>query len=530
MLGDFILALADPRAYPFAVDRVDVRQTHASILFFAGDRVYKVKKPVNLGFLDFSTLRQRRYFCHEEVRLNRRLAPDVYLGVVPVVRLASGAVRFGLAAAAGRSGRIVEYAVEMRRLPEERMLDRMLEAGGVDNAVLDAIADLLVRFHQGAATGPGVDEHGRPEAVARVARRNLEELRRFAGEGGPLSPSVHARLAAAAETFLRERHDRLEERVAAGRIRDGHGDLHAGNICLTRNGIVVYDCIEFDAALRCGDTARDLAFLVMDLDYRGFRGFGGYLAHRYAAATADATFGEVLPFYKRHFACVRAMVAAILAADPDLEPAARNEERLRALRYFNLAGAYLLPPSLVLLCGLPGSGKSFVARHLARPLGAAIVHSDVVRKRLAGIGATERVPPDRVDAVYSGPMSRQTYQAMLEEASGLLAGGRAVVADATFPLARARRPFVELAETAGARWTVVYLDPPEDVVAQRLDARRHDPQEVSDADLEVYRSAKSRFEPPHEAAGRAVESHGAEPPDEIAARVIENLLAQAVGR
>lgn len=352
---DLVRDLADPAAYPGRVERVETRATHVSWLFFAGDRVYKVKKPVRFPFVDFSTPELRKHFCEEEVRLNRRLVQGVHLGVVPIVRGADGRHRIGGA------GTTVEHAVLMRRLPAERMLDGLLEHGVLDNALLERLAGVLLAFHRAADAGPEVARHGSPEAVRRNVLGNLEELAAFAGAGAAaLSPALHAFLLARARTFLDEHATLLARRVAEGRVRDGHGDLHAENVCALEDGtFAIYDCIEFNPALRAGDVACDLAFLLMDLEQRGYPGFAGYLAHRYAEGAADLEFHTLLPFYKGYRACVRAKVA-LLGGDSGVA---------RAARYLHLAAAYELAPPVILLAGegralAPELQRAFRARIL----------------------------------------------------------------------------------------------------------------------------------------------------------------------
>jgi aminoglycoside phosphotransferase family enzyme/predicted kinase len=513
--AQLINVLSRPEAYPFAVDRVEVRQTHISVLFLAGDRVYKVKKPVDLGYLDYTTLEKRRFFCGEEVRLNRRLARDVYLGVVAIVRRPDGSARLAAPGKPGDDLEVIDYAVEMRRLPEDRMLSARLDRGDVDDAVIDAIADVLLEFHRRAATGPGVDEHGGPEGVAHAIGGNLRYVEPFAaGAGATLSAALFGWLRGNAEAFIQRNAALLAARVEAGRIRDGHGDLHAGNICLTDDRIVIYDCIEFDPRLRCGDVVKDLAFLVMDLEARDQRGFGRRLARHYARATSDGDLETLLPFYKAHFACVRGKVNSIAAADATLDPD-------------RLAASCWLPPALIVMCGLPGSGKSWLARHLARALDAAALASDVIRKRLAGIPATARASGAEAEALYSRRSSERTYAALLEQARARLGERRTVVADATFPHARSRAPFVEAARAAGAPLVVVHLDCPEAGIARRLRDRPRAADEASDADWAVYHRLKPHFEPPREIPGRyLVVSDGTADAEAVVSDVIDRILEQ----
>lgn len=482
-------------AWPGDPGRVELIETHISRLFLTARRVYKVKKPLRLDFLDYSTAALRRRFCHEEVRLNRRLAPTTYLGVVPLTRPEGD--RWHLAG----DGPPLEWAVEMRRLPAAGMLDRRLEHGEIDNAMLDGIADLLVRFHRAANAGAEVRRHGTPAAVGELIEDNLRELEAFVGETGPLPVPLHDFLGSRARGFLAASDSLLRRRVAQGCIREGHGDLHAGNLCLTEEGWVVYDCIEFSQRFRCGDRALDLAFLAMDLDRRGFHAFSEYLVRRYAELAGDSDLRALLPFYKAYRAAVRGKVACLGAEG--LSGGARTEALREAATYFQLAASYDLPACLVLTCGLPASGKSWLARALAARWGAAWLRSDVRRKSLAGVALRHG---DRAagatPGLYSAEMTRRTYRSLEERAAQQLSRGRSVVVDATFARAAWRTAFLDLAREHGVPAYVVHLQVSEEAVRRRLERRRDDPGDPSDADLEVYRRARETFEEPDEVPDR----------------------------
>ena len=487
--------LMRPGAYAHPVEEVGFLQTHISLLFFAGDRVYKVKKPVDLGFLDFTTLERRRHFCEEEVRLNRRLAPRVYRGVVPIVASEPGLT-------VGGAGEPIEWAVEMDRLPAERMLDRLLERGEVDNEQMNAIARLLVDFHREAATGAGIDEHGSPAAVRANVDENLEQSEAFvAGREG--SPGV---LSERQLAFLRERRraflDRdaalLERRVAEGRVREGHGDLHAGNLCFTAEGPVAYDCIEFNRRFRCGDVAADLAFLTMNLDYRGYPGFSKYLATRYSRLADDPDLLTVEPFYKGYRAVVRGKVTAMTASDPDVGAEQREGLIRESMRHYQLAVAYELPPAMVLTCGLPGSGKSWMARRLAGSLRAAVLHSDVRRKVLSGVAPTSHQRGEFAQGMYSRETTERTYRSLLESALSTLRSGHSVIVDATFSKRIDRARFVDATERMGLPYFVLHVSAPDEVIRDRLERRVNETREISDADLGVYLEARKTFEEPTE--------------------------------
>ncbi|MHC4910440.1 MAG: bifunctional aminoglycoside phosphotransferase/ATP-binding protein, partial [Planctomycetota bacterium] len=514
---ELITALTDPAAYGADVGAVSLVQTHISLLFFAGERVYKVKKAVDLGFVDYSTLERRRHFCEEEVRLNRRLAPSTYLGVVGIARNEDGRIRVG------GDGEIFEYAVEMRRLPSDRMMSVLLDRGEIDNAQMDAIIALLVDFHRASATGPGVDEFGLPDEVGRQLQNNIDGLTPFVGnvdDGAILSEALRDRLRSRAHTWLGDNSDLLERRVRDGRIREGHGDLHAGNICLTRDGIVIYDCIEFADRFRCRDVACEMAFLAMDLDLGCWRGFAAYLLRRYADATSDPALPEVAAFYKLHLAVVRAKVASLRASDAAVGAEDHVSARHEAMGYCQLATAYTLPPSLILTCGLPGTGKSHAAEALARPFEAVVLRSDLVRKELGGIAPTERAP----GRLYAAEFSDETYAALVERAFEVLARGRSVVVDATFSTAARRAPFVARAARGGVPCALIELTCPDEVIRDRMRRRVADASEVSDADWNVYLAARKRFERPTELdAAMRVTCDGRRPVVESVSKVLERL-------
>lgn len=507
--------LLDPACYPHPPARVETLETHISHLFFAGDRVYKVKKPVDLGFLDFSTLERRRFFCDEEVRLNQPLAARIYLGVVPITRDAHGRIHFG------GDGEPIEYAIEMVRLPSARMLDHLLDEGVIDNEVLGALATRLTQFHASQSTGAGVDEHGAPDAVAALVRGNFAAI----GTAPCLPEPARALSAAIASRVEREWNDlraTLEARVAGGRIREGHGDLHAGNICLLPDEIVVYDRLEFSAAYRCCDVACDLAFLAMDMDLRGYRAFSSYLVRRYAEIAGDPALHELLRFYKSYRALVRCKVATIAAAEGD--PAARAH----ALDYLNLAATYALPPVMVLVCGLPATGKSWLATQLARPLGAAHLASDLRRKILAHLPREARAGEAFDSGLYAPEMKTRTYRSLLATALRTLRSGRSVIVDASFATRAWRASFLVGASKARAPVVLVHVTASEAQVRARLSARAHDPHSLSDADLTVHRRAALSFELPHELsdAERVDVESERESPEQTLMRVLTKAHAQ----
>ena len=527
-------ALLDPRVWPDGAAEVELVETHISWIFLTGAHAYKVKKPVAFAFLDFSTFDLRRAACLEELRLNRRLSPDMYLGLSAIVRdSAAGALRVlapseDCAAAAAEAGlELVECCVTMRRLPAERMLARLCERGEIDNALLAELADRLAGFHLRSATGQGVDEFGAPAAVQRNALENFDETRAF--RGAAVSHALHAFLEQRARDVLAEQAELFARRVASGRIREGHGDLHAENICCEPGKISIYDAIEFSPRFRCGDVAADLAFLAMDLDARGFPAFARFLAHRYALSSGDAELRALLPFYKGYRAVVRAKVAA-LAAQGASDEEARASALGRARGYFHLAAGYELPPALLLLCGLPATGKTSFGRHLALPLCARLISTDVERKLLAGLALRARSGGGFRAGLYSPERTRATYGSVLRKAVRTLLRGASAIVDANFPAAAQRRPFCDAAARLGVPWIVVHCTADEATVRARLAARSADPRAISDADLAVYEKVRAVFEPPDEVpAEQRVDVATEDGPLELRAAPVFDALVRSLG-
>ncbi len=463
----FVAALLEPQAYApegFVPEAVDFGETHISYLFFTGPYVYKVKKAVDLGFLDFSTLERRHEFCELEVALNRDIAPSVYLGVVPVTKQADD---FAL----GGGGEVVDWAVKMRQLPRERMLDAMLARGEVTPADAERLAHRIADFHLWLPATDEARQLGGLASVRAQVEDNFAQTERFVGRH--LSRAVFDDVAAYSRAFMDVRVPLFEQRSAEGRVVDGHGDLHAGQINLT-NGIEIMDRIEFDGAYRCGDVAADLAFLAMDLDHFGRPDLSAALVDAYVARTGDGGLRAVLGFYQCYRAYVRGKVTSLKLATSALPDTERRRTLEAARAYYELANRYAMAcvpvPALYLVVGLPGSGKSTVAATLGERWGIAHVSSDVERKRLAGFEPTAR-PVDAGVDVYTPGMDRRTYQRLIERAREELSAGRSVVLDATFRSAAGRREALRVAEEAGAPALVVECTLPAAVVRRRIEDR-----------------------------------------------------------
>jgi aminoglycoside phosphotransferase family enzyme len=327
---NILAALLDLRAYPEPTSRVDLVQTHISWIFLTDRFAYKVKKPVDLGFLNFTTLRRRHFYLHQELVLNRRLCPEIYLEVLPIV-VHRGAVQVG------GHGHPVEYALQMVRLPQERMMDEVADRGELRREHLDRIIERLVPFYEQAATGPRINKFGEPAIIHFNHQENFSRTAPLVGE--ILSPELFAGIQAFSWGFLKKNRQLFLRRIKAGRIRDCHGDLHMKNICLA-DGVYIYDCIEFNPRFRYGDVAADIDFLAMDLDFHGYRELSRYFVEGFAQASGDSELLEVLDFYKCYRAYVRGKINAFVVLDQEQSPETREQAGKLARAYFALAGEY----------------------------------------------------------------------------------------------------------------------------------------------------------------------------------------------
>ena len=518
-----VKALSDPAFYPHPVDSVRFLQTHISSVFLTGEYAYKLKKPVNFGFLDFSTVELRKLYCRAEVELNRRLAPSIYIEAAPVTRDGDRLALKG-------EGEVVDWVVIMRQL-DERLLGTQVNARGeLTAAHMDALVEVLVPFYDNAATGNGIDRYGEIEAVKFNTDENFNQTEAYVGK--LLSRDRFDHIREWTDAFYEQRADLFQRRIAEGRIRESHGDLHLGNIFFEEPP-VIFDCIEFNERFRCGDAAVDLAFLAMDLDFNGRPELSQHFIDRYVAASGDAELPELLDFYTCYRAYVRGKIACFTSVDPALDDTAKRAQRNLARRYFGLAYRYAggtEQPSLVVLYGLMGSGKTSIARYLREEYGWHLLSTDAVRKQISGVGEATRVYVPYNEGLYSPEMNRRTYGEVCERAENLLLGGFDVVVDGAFKRQAEREPVIELAERAGARLLFLRTTCRVDEQRRRLEKRQqHDTR--SDGRVELMEHQRADFEGPdaeHPGLFASVATDGPKP--ETRTRVDELLWAKGLLR
>jgi hypothetical protein len=495
-LPALIAALKDPAAYPRPA-RVEIRQTHLSVAILVGDTVYKIRKPVNLGFVDFTTLEKRKHDCDEEVRLNRRLAPAVYRGVVPIT-VEDRRVRVG------GPGEPIEWAVEMVRLPDEATLKAKIAREEVTVSQVVDLARRLADFHRTAARGNHISDFGRFEVVAGNARENFTQTAKHVGHIVP--ESRYDRVRELTEGALAELNSLIEARASRGVPCDTHGDLHLSHVYLfpdrpSSDDLVIIDCIEFNERFRFADPIADLAFVVMDLQFHGRRDLAAACADTYFAASGDAEGCKLLPFYVAYRAVVRAKVEGMQV--PPTNPRFYSKTELDADQGKKLRGALsdeqiehllsaqghwrlalstlevpLRRPALVLVGGLPGTGKSTLARGLAEAANFNLIRSDEVRKELAGVPLMEKAK-----GIYTHYWTQQTYSECFVRALSIWEADGRVLVDATFHTLVNRGPLLQQAQSERVPnvFFVCRADPV--LVRERLRARRGD---ASDADERVY--------------------------------------------
>lgn len=478
-------AMLEPRWYDHAVERCELIETHISWVILTGQYAYKVKKPVDLGFLDFSTLEKRRFYCEEELRLNRRLAPAIYLEVVPITGTPQQPVL-------GGRGEAIEYTVKMAQFPQPARLDRMLEAGRLEPCHMDAFAHMIAEFHRQAAKSAAADSYGEPAQVWQPMAENFTRIR------DDIADARQREAVAGLEKWSGEVFSRLAplltRRKAGGFIRECHGDMHLRNLAWIDNAPLAFDGIEFNPNLRWIDVISEVAFLVMDLHDRGRPELAQRFLNAYLERSGDYAGLQLLPLYLVYRALVRAKVCAIRLGQPLPDATERASAESAFAQYLALARSYTCPttPALLLTRGLSGSGKTSLSQPLLERLPAIRIRSDVERKRLFGMAALESGRAAPAQGIYSAEAGRHTYGCLRELAARVLDAGYTVIVDATFLQREQREPFERLARERGVSYIVLEFRAQTPTLRKRIGQRRGD---ASDADLAVLEHQLAGYAP-----------------------------------
>lgn len=489
MTDRLITALQNPALYDHEVTGFGVIETHISWVLLTGPYAYKIKKPVDLGFLDFTTLEQRRDFCHQELTLNRRLAPQLYLDVIAITGSESSP-------RLGDEGNAIEYAVKMKQFDQPQQLDRVLARGELLPSHIDQLAARVAAFHQSAEVAVTNSPYGTPAAILKPVIDNflhIEPLLESSADKAALSRLQHW-----SESTYQRLETTFSERKANSHIRNCHGDMHLANMVLLDNEVVIFDCIEFNENLRWIDVISEVAFTTMDLTERGRSDFAMRYLNAYLHHSGDYSGLAVLRFYQVYRALVRAKVTIIRLQQANITPqqhaALLNDYR----RYIALAEQYTAPypTPLIITHGVSGSGKTTLTQPALEYYGLIRLRSDVERKRIFGLSPEARTGSAPGSGIYSPDAGQRTYQHLAELARAVITSGWPVVVDATFLKHRERELFQQLAQELGIKFIIIHLYTDEQLLRQWITERQRQARDASEATLEILDRQFATQEPP----------------------------------
>jgi uncharacterized protein len=482
VLPELIQQMLTAKFYPHPVTLpIQLLQTHASYVLLTGEFVYKLKKSVNFGFLDYSTIDKRQHFCTEEIRLNQRGAKELYLEVVSIVKQDN---KYQL----GNDGEIVDYAVKMIQFPQSALLSNMFEAGAMTIEQIEEMGRVVARFHADAQRNEYISSFGTVAKIRQSIDDNYRQTEKYIGRAQTQAQFTETK--AYTDRFLLEYSHLFLDRIAGGFIRECHGDLHLRNICRWHDRTLLFDCIEFNEPFRFVDTMYDIAFAVMDLEARGDKNFANRFLNTYAEQTGDWEGLQVLPMYLSRQAYVRAKVTSFLLDDPTIAIEDRTAAAKTAGDYYHQAWEYTRTASvgrLIMLSGLSGAGKSTLGKRIALAVGGVQLRSDAVRKHLGGIELLSKGD----DSLYTPAMTAKTYQRVLELASKLTAQGFTVILDAKYDRQAFRAAVVDLAADRGIPLQIVHCTAPDNVLRDRLIQRTGD---IADATVDLLASQQAAWE------------------------------------
>jgi uncharacterized protein len=488
-LPDLIQQMLQPGFYPHRVtEPLHLIQTHASFVLLTGEYTYKIKKPVNFGFLDYSTLEKRQHFCTQELMMNRRTAPEIYLEVVPIIQKGDR-YQLGSNLQSLNPGETpVEYTLKMREFSQDSLFLSLLERGQITERLMEELGREVAKFHSTTISNNYIRKFGEVSQIREAIDNNYLISQKYIG--GPQTQIQYQETKNYTDLFFEQNQELFDSRIANNKIRECHGDLHLRNIALWQNKILLFDCIEFNESFRFVDVMYDVAFTVMDLESRGHQELGNTFLNTYIEQTGDWEGLQLLPLYLSRQAYVRAKVTSLMLDDAAISTTEKVEISQTAAHYYQLAWEYTKPRrgKLTLMSGLSGSGKSTVARYVARRTGAIQIRSDAVRKHLGEIPLNQRGEQD----LYSPEMTAKTYSRLLELGIILAQRGWNVILDAKFDRQNLRTTAINLAQSRNLPLQIVYCTAPIEVLRSRLEQRQGD---IADATAELLSSQQAAFEP-----------------------------------
>jgi uncharacterized protein len=486
--------LKDPSLYGNKIKKVKILQTHISYVVLTGKYAYKIKKPVNYGFLDFSNIEKRKYYCEEELRLNRRLCPEIYIDIV-TINENNGILQIN------GDGKIIDYAVKMKEFPQKSIMTNLLDQEKIDEEVIDKICDILTDFYKNSEHSDDIDTYGTIKTIKKNTDENFTQTHSIINI--TIKKEIFDFIKFNTNDFLQKKKDILRKRIKQGYICDCHGDLHSGNIVISKDKVLIFDCIEFNKRFRFSDVASDIAFLAMDLDYLGFPYLSSYFIKRYIEKSNDIGILNLLNFYKCYRAYVRGKVIGFRLDDEKIDDDEKQKIKYSAKKYFDLAYYYSklfsrslkdCKPILFITSGLTGTGKTTVAKKISVDYNAQLISTDSIRKELEGIDKFERHHDAYNTGLYSPEKMLLTYNKIFEKADGFLKKGKNVVLDATFKNEDLRNKAKDIAIKNKINFQILYCTCPEDLVKKYLD-NRVKKKSISDGRWEIYLKQKESFEP-----------------------------------
>lgn len=478
--------------YPHLPTEIKHIQTHASDVFVADPYVYKIKKPVDFGFLDYSTLEKRKYFCEKEFELNKRLCCSAYIAVEEI-SIKDGKLKLG------PGDETIEYSVMMNLLPEKYFLNNLLREGLVSNADILRIAGRLSDYYKSQTPSDIVSNYGQPEHIKSIIDDNISTSKQFINE--TITENSYSTLKSHNDLTFENKSNKFKKRMKDGWIRDCHGDLRLEHINLSNSDICIYDCIEFNEKFRYIDIASDVAFLSMDLDYNGYNKFAHIFIGEISRIMIDNNMNDVLDFYKCYRAIVRGKVETLKSLESEVPEEERTRARKNAESFYKLALKYALfgsRPAVVVVFGVIGTGKSTIAKALSEELSFDVITSDIVRKRISGIPKYERKFEGYSTGIYSSDVTEKTYSEIFDSAEDVIENGKSVIIDASFSKKKWRDRLIERITKMNSSLYFIQTEAPKNLIEQRLLSREKEQKTISDARLEILDRFISDYEQPAE--------------------------------